>query len=115
MAEHFSVELHRGERATVVTVSGELDLASTPLLERELARAVEEWGNGVIIADLEKLEFIDSTGLSVLVKVDQQIREAGGRFGVVGGGSQVRRLLDLTGVAKQVASARTVDELLDDG
>lgn len=96
----------------MIEVSGELDLASSPALEQEL-----EQGPGsdapVVIVDLRKLEFMDSTGLSVLVRAHQRAAETDRRFGLVKGPPQVQRLLDLTGVAERLTIVDSPEELLD--
>jgi anti-anti-sigma factor len=115
MPRDFRVESTTQDRASVLTVRGELDLATSPALEEELARALTQDRVDVVIVDLRELEFIDSTGLSVLVKAHQQAGEAGRRFGLVNGGSQVRRLLNLTGLADRLPVAEAPEELLSGG
>jgi anti-anti-sigma factor len=51
-----------------------------------------------VIVDLRALEFMDSTGISVLVKAHQSALESEHRFAVVKGSPQVDRLLSLTGL-----------------
>src|SRR5580700_4477644 len=63
----FRVETHMTGRVTTLTVGGELDLLSSPALEQELERAHAS-DCDVILIDLRELEFMDSTGLHVLVK-----------------------------------------------
>jgi anti-anti-sigma factor len=86
-------------------------LASRPALEQALAR---ENGSDteLVILDLRSLEFMDSTGLSVLVKANQHALETGKRFGLVKGSSQVQRLLSLTGIDERITVADTPEELL---
>ncbi len=114
MDNHFRVELRTEDRASVLAISGELDLSSTSALESHLAEAFQSPATAVIV-DLRELEFIDSTGLSVLVKAHQQAQEAGCEFGIVNGGAQVRRLLSLTGVTERLRVADEPDELLSGG
>jgi anti-sigma B factor antagonist len=109
---HFRVEVRSEGAASVLTLSGELDLASSPTLEQELDRALEA-GTNQLIVDLRKLEFMDSTGLSVLVNAHQRVEQAGMQFGVVKGSAQVQRLLSLTGVADRITVANSPEELLD--
>jgi anti-sigma B factor antagonist len=111
---HFRVEVRNADHATVISVSGELDLASSPALEEELER-VSESGADVVVVDLRELEFMDSTGLSVLVRAHQAAQEHGRRLGLVNGSQQVQRLLALTGVAERLTLADTPEELLDGG
>ena len=110
MQGNFKVEVHDGE-AVVVDVTGELDLASSPLLEQELESSAVRSAS-LVIVDLRQLEFMDSTGLSVLVRAHQRAVESGRRFAVVKGPQQVQRLLTLTGVAERLTVADTPEELL---
>jgi anti-sigma B factor antagonist len=112
MQSHFRVEVANKGEAAVIRVSGELDLASSPALEEELAR-VSSSEASLVIVDLRDLEFMDSTGLSVLVRGHQRAAENSQRFGVVNGSQQVQRLLSLTGVADRLVLADTPDELLE--
>jgi anti-sigma B factor antagonist len=102
--------LNKG-RATVISVSGELDLASSAALEEELARATESDAEQIVL-DLRELEFMDSTGLSTLVKAHQRAEGAGKRFGLVRGPQQVQRLLSLTGVEERLRFADSPAELI---
>jgi anti-anti-sigma factor len=111
---HFRVEVRSDGDAAVVTVSGELDLASSAALEEEFQRVAESDAQQVVV-DLRSLEFMDSTGLSTLVKAHQRAVESGQRFGLVRGSPQVQRLLSLTGVAERVVFADTPEELLGGG
>jgi anti-sigma B factor antagonist len=111
---HFRVEVRSEDHATVISVSGELDLASSPALEEELER-VSESDSEVVIVDLRELEFMDSTGLSILVRAHQKAEQQGRRLGLVNGSQQVQRLLTLTGVAERLTLADTTEELPDGG
>jgi anti-anti-sigma factor len=103
------VEVRDQGRGTVLRLFGELDLASSPALEEELQKVS---ARQLIVVDLRELEFIDSTGLSVLVKAHQRARELGHQFGLVKGAGQVQRLLGLTGLADRLTIADLPEELL---
>lgn len=111
MQSNFNVQSDDERSAVIITVTGELDLASSPGLEQELERGAAAQAEQVII-DLRQLEFMDSTGLSVLVRAHQRATDNGQRFGVVRGPQQVQRLLSLTGVAERLNLADSPDELL---
>lgn len=96
----------------MLLVAGELDLASAPALEDEFDKVLGAGAKSVVV-DLRELEFIDSTGLSVLVKAHQRAQDSGQGFGLVKGGSQVQRLLALTGLSDRLTVADTPEELLD--
>jgi len=109
---HFRVEVRDADATTVISVSGELDLASSPALEEELERVAQSDAQ-LVVVDLRNLEFMDSTGLSVLVRAHQRAEENGRRLGLVNGSQQVQRLLTLTGVAERLTLTDLPAELLD--
>ena len=113
MQSHFRVTVHNEDRATVIAVTGELDLASSPALQEELDRISAE--STLLIIDLRELDFMDSTGLSVLVRAHQHAEEQGRRLAMVKGPQQVQRLLSLTGVADRLTLVDTPEELLSAG
>lgn len=101
MQSDFRVETHTSGRVTTVAVSGELDLVSSPTLADALERANQVEAD-VVVLDLRKLEFMDSTGLHLVIKAQHQIQASGRRFAMIRGSEQVDRLLALTGVAELV-------------
>jgi anti-anti-sigma factor len=91
--------------ALVVALAGEFDLASAQLVDEELARAQDSYP--VVILDLSRVTFMDSTGLQVVLSVDERMRESGSTLRVVPGGPQVQRLFELTGATSRL---RTVTD-----
>jgi anti-sigma B factor antagonist len=79
---------------TVVAVSGELDVATSPALEREVLALLQE-GVGEVVVDASGLDFIDASGIGVLVGAANLAREAGGQLVLRGTSEATRRLLDL--------------------
>ena len=94
----------------MVTVSGELDVASSQVLESELAKLHDV---ALVVVDLRALTFIDSTGLGVLVRAHQLAQEQGRRFGLVRGNGQVTRLLSLTGLDEELLMGDSAEQLMD--
>jgi anti-anti-sigma factor len=80
---------------TVLSLTGELDISSAGRVEKEISRA-EERRPGALILDLSALEFMDSTGLRIVVSADARARERGGRFAVVRGPDAVQRIFRIT-------------------
>jgi anti-sigma B factor antagonist len=111
---NFHIETRRDGSTAVIAVAGELDLASSPELREELERATQT-GAELVILDLRGLAFMDSTGLSVVVRAHQRAVEGGHRFAVVKGSKQVQRLLTLTGVGSRLTMVDQPEELLDTG
>jgi len=111
MQSHFRLEVRGEGRATVIAVSGELDLASSPALQEELDRVASS-DSELLIIDLRELDFMDSTGLSVLVRAHLRAEEHGRQLAMVRGPQQVQRLLSLTGVGDRLTVVDTPEELL---
>jgi anti-sigma B factor antagonist len=62
---------------TAIRLSGELDLASAPDLDDALSAAID--AGGEIIVDFGRCTFIDSTGISTIVRAARQLVDQGGR------------------------------------
>jgi anti-sigma B factor antagonist len=107
----FRVEVRTDDGAAVIAVSGELDLASGPELEAELDQ-FRGPDTRLVVIDLRQLEFMDSTGLSILVRAHQRLAAEGCEVGLVRGSQQVQRLLDLTGVAERLRLVDAPEDLL---
>lgn len=89
--------VERRGSAAILVVQGELDLSTVDVL-RETLRSAEARAATVVL-DLRQLEFIDSSGLSLVVSEQQRANEDGFRFAIaVGGAPAVERLFELTGL-----------------
>jgi anti-anti-sigma factor len=93
----FSVEQRSDGGEMVLVLSGELDLSSAPELERALTEIGAQAGDRVVF-DLSHLSFMDSTGVSVLVRAKQDADAGGRSIAVRQPTGQVRRLLELVGL-----------------
>src|SRR4051794_23098977 len=95
MSSPFEVTLTESAGSVHVKLRGELDISTAPRLEEDLRRA-EADGPAVIMVDLSGLDFMDSTGLRLLISADLRAREAGRRLVLVQGNEMVQRVLRLT-------------------
>jgi anti-sigma B factor antagonist len=110
----FSVDQRNQGNAAVVSVTGELDLRTSPQLEERLNHAFDA-GAELVILDLRQIEFMDSTGLRVVLSAHQRAHEAGRRFALVRGADQVERVLTLTGVRDLLTVVDAPEDLLASG
>ena len=95
----FKVHSEPLEGAVVVVASGEIDLATSPALRSALT--ADDVQAPLIVLDLRKVSFIDSSGLGVIVGQQKRSQEDGHQFVVaVDRGSAVQRILDLSGLIK---------------
>lgn len=80
----------------VMALSGELDLATAPILRENLAR-LEESGPVTIKVDLREVTFIDSSGLKEFLEARSRAKDNGHRLLLSGASPAAQRLFELTG------------------
>ena len=96
------VRSEREGEAHIIELTGELDLDGAPRLEEAL-REAEAGDAASIVVDLGGLEFIDSTGLRLLVMAAE--RSADGRFSLLRGPKQVHRVFEITDLVDRLPFA----------
>ncbi len=113
--ERMRIELRidvRHERDRIVLrLFGELDLASAPLLQSEIESA-EEGAAQPVVLDLENLEFIDSTGLRIILAAHERSQERGQTLALTRGSQQVQRIMAITGIDQQLRIIESADQQL---
>lgn len=99
-----TINVVRDGSSCTITLQGELDLATADPVERQLEIAMTDSACERLVLDMAKLEFIDSTGIAVLLRALQ--RDAGfDRLRVVPSTALgVTRVLELTGVTSRLAA-----------
>ncbi len=95
MSQDFAVRVQQLERTVVVTPSGELDLATEPVL-RSCIEGLSAYD--ALVLDLSELEFVDSTGLGLTIREHLRASLEGFRLVLVQGGEDVQRVFALTGL-----------------
>ncbi len=97
----FRVDVEMGDDLVCVVPVGELDLASRGRLLEQL-EYLQDAGFQRVTLDLRQLEFIDCSGLHVILDADARARAEGADFGVIPGSPAVRRLFELTGTDRHL-------------
>jgi anti-sigma B factor antagonist len=77
-----SLATHTVAEHTVLEVGGEVDVYTAPRLRERLVELVDGGARHVVV-DLVRVDFLDSTGLGVLVGALKRLRAAGGTFSLV--------------------------------
>lgn len=107
------VKSEDGGGRLVFNLRGSLDLATAPTVRAALTEATEK-GSHDLIVDLAQLEFLDSTGLGVLIGAHRRTAERGGSFRLVVGEGSILRLLNITGLIAVFAVYHTLEEAQQD-
>ncbi len=95
----------------IVTVVGELDMNTAADLERELEEPLLAAPTPLLI-DLSACEFIDSTGIALIVRSWQAL-QGNGDFALCGVGDQVRRVFDITGLQETIPTHPNREQALE--
>ena len=96
---------------TVIEVGGEIDVYTAPKLRERLVGLVES-GSYQLIVDMESVEFLDSTGLGVLVGGLKRVRAHEGGIDLVCTQSRILRIFRITGLNRVFNIYDTVPEAL---
>ena len=98
---------------TVLAVAGEVDVYTAPALRDRIADLLDK-GQQRLVIDLGGVEFLDSTGLGVLVAGLNRAREVGGSLSLVCPQERVLKLFRITGLDEVFTVHSTVDDALAD-
>lgn len=93
-----------------IQVEGELDLAVAEQLRQTLERAAEKFQQ--ILINLERCEFLDSTGIAVIVVAHRRMADDGTRVVTYGPSAQVLRILSVTGLTANGLVFKSAEEAL---
>jgi anti-sigma B factor antagonist len=93
----------------VLAVRGEIDAFTSPRLRERLAELMDD-GHFALVVDLEGVDFMDSTGLGVLVSSLKRAKEHGGELSLVCTSPQILRVLSITGLDRVFEVRATIDD-----
>ena len=100
-----------GEEIVAVAIAGELDLADEARMDLVIDFVVGLEVPSVLL-DLTRCEFVDATGLRMLLRAQQRIERSGARLAVISPLPTVRRVMDITGVSERLPMADGRDEAI---
>ncbi|WNM32344.1 STAS domain-containing protein [Streptomyces sp. Li-HN-5-11] len=100
------------EDVALLTVEGYLDVDTATELQAHLANQLHH-GRRHFLLDLSGVPFMDSSGMNIILRVYQEVRDRPGSVHIIAPAPAVRRILDLTGVSITVPVSESVEEALD--
>jgi anti-sigma B factor antagonist len=83
------------EGVASLDLEGEVDVFTAPSLRQAIMDQAEN-GSKQLLVNLEKVEYLDSTGLGILIGGNKRLAEAGGALLLVGPSARIRRLFEIT-------------------
>lgn len=109
----FTVDVSRVGDALVIAPEGEVDIATVSVIRE----ALDDHGLDAtsLVLDCRRVEFMDTSGLQLLVQLRRRCEESGRRFAVVRGPRAVQRLLDIAGLSPILRLVDSPEEAVADG
>ncbi|MET9933480.1 MULTISPECIES: STAS domain-containing protein [unclassified Streptomyces] len=104
---------HTVDSIRVVTLRGEIDHTTRDVVENALLGQDDTTRPPGVVADLEGVSFMDSSGLNVFISAHRQISEAGGWLRIAAAQEAVQRVLCLVGVDTVIDCHPTLTQALD--
>ncbi|MGN6696046.1 MAG: STAS domain-containing protein [Aquihabitans sp.] len=83
---------------TVLTLSGELDPGTAPILQSHLTDLAADQGVSSVVVDLSQITFLDSSGIRALVTGGEALRTRSAELILRAPNANVRRVLEVTGL-----------------
>jgi anti-sigma B factor antagonist len=108
-----SLETRQEDGHTIIEVGGEIDVYTAPKLRDKITELVGN-GNYNLVIDMEKVDFLDSTGLGVLVGGLKKVRAHDGSMRLICNQERLLKIFRITGLTKVFAIYDTVDAALGD-
>jgi anti-sigma B factor antagonist len=90
----FASPMPRKERPNVLPLEGEIDLHVSPEVAESLRTMIAKKPK-IVVVDLAKVTYLDSSGLAVLIEGMQNVQEYGGKFAVAGVQESVQHIFDI--------------------
>ena len=98
MDQHLQIEIRNGTGPVVVSLTGDIDLAT----EGQVTGALTGLAGREVIVDLSRVGFIDSSGIRALVVGNKASEEAGGTLALRAPSANTARVLEVTGVSTYI-------------
>ena len=96
---------------SVVSLRGEIDVYTAPRLRQALIDLVSQGATDIVV-DMDKVDFLDSTGLGVLVGGLKRVKSNDGDLRLVVTQDRIMKIFDITGLSKVFPINGSLDEAL---
>lgn len=93
------IVMEQNNKRMRASVGGEIDASQRKILKSGLEEKILEFKPNVVIIDGENLDYIDSTGLGVLVSALKQVKEYGGNIQIINLKPYILKIFRITGLS----------------
>ncbi|MBF7082058.1 anti-sigma factor antagonist [Desulfallas sp. Bu1-1] len=105
--------IKKEKNCLVVAVTGEIDISVTDSLREDVDRALVNYGVNILIFDLGQVDFVDSSGLGVILGRYKKVAGKGGKVYLAGAKPQVKKVLELSGLLNIMEEYFSAAEILE--
>lgn len=107
------VELKQVRNTLVVRISGELDMVIADKLRSQIDEKLSEGTIKNLIINMEKVTFIDSSGLGMIIGRYKKITSCQGRMFIVGAKANVEKIFRFSGINKLIPMYKSEQEIIN--
>ncbi len=107
------LELKQIRNTLLVRVKGEMDMLVAEKLRKEIDRKLETKQIANLVINLEKVTFIDSSGLGVIIGRYKKISSLNGKMYIVGASLSVRKILMFSGINKLISIYNNEQDIIN--
>lgn len=111
---NLQMEMVRQRETLIVRLSGELDHHSSDDVRMRMDEEIARVGCHHLVMNLESLQFMDSSGLGVILGRYKIVKQKGGKMLLCGANPSVQRLLDMSGLFKIMSIVQDESEALSE-
>jgi anti-sigma B factor antagonist len=111
VADQLQIGVRSESDRVVIRLEGELDMANAPRLRATIEEADLD-GRSMLVLDMQQLQFIDSTGLRIILWARERCQESDREFALTPCSPQVQRLLTVSGAGEHLRIIAGADDLL---
>jgi anti-sigma B factor antagonist len=106
------LEIKKEKDYTHIIVHGEVDLYNANELKEKVNMSTDRAQSPNVIIDLKDVEYIDSTGLGILIGIKRRTTEKTGKMVLVLYSDRINKLFEITGLNKVFTIARNVEDAI---
>ena len=99
---------------TLITVHGEIDLYNGKQLKEKVGVIEDTSESSNLILDIKDVEYIDSTGLGILIGIKRRTTEMGGRLTLVLHSDRIIKLFEITGLSNIFTITRSLENAISE-
>lgn len=108
---NISVKTEKIDDITLIEIDGEVDTYTSSKIKQDILQVVEQTPK--IIISMEKVKFIDSTGLGILIGVLKKVKEKEGEMIIVSPNSYINQIFEITGLFKVFKIVENTQQAID--